>query len=55
MNHNKKIIGNRGERIEPRAIKKWHNDFSLLMQPKKIAREKVRANGHPKKLKQVPF
>ncbi|MBE0491128.1 MAG: hypothetical protein IBX44_02630 [Sulfurospirillum sp.] len=47
----KKIIGNRGERVEPRAIKKRHNDFPLLMQPRKIAREKVRANGHPKKLK----
>lgn len=46
-----KIIGNRGGRIEPRAIKRRHNDFSLLMQPRSTVRDKVRANGHPKKLK----
>lgn len=45
------IIGNRTNRIEPRAIKKRHNDFPLLMKPRPIAREEVRLNGHPKKLK----
>jgi hypothetical protein len=28
-----KIIGNREGRIEPRAIKRRHNDFPLLMKP----------------------
>lgn len=47
----KKIIGNRSGRIEPRAIKRRHNDFPLLMKPRSIAKEEVRKNGHPKKLK----
>jgi len=46
-----KIIGNREGRIEPRAIKKRHNDFPLLMKPRHLARAEVRLNGHPKKLK----
>jgi len=44
-------IGNREGRIEPRAIKKRHNGYSLLMKPRKIAQEEIRKNGHPKKLK----
>ncbi|RDX33983.1 hypothetical protein DZA35_02170 [Arcobacter sp. HD9-500m-PIT-SAG03] len=47
----KKIIGNREGRIEPRAIKKRHNDYPLLMKPRKIAQEEIIKNGHPKKLK----
>ena len=47
----KKRIGNRPERIEPRAIKKRHNGYPLLMKPRNIAREEVKLNGHPKKLK----
>ena len=47
----KKIIGDRGGRMEPRAIKRRHNDFPLLMKPRSIAKEEVRKNGHPKKLK----
>jgi len=47
----KKRIGNRPERIEPRAIKKRHNDYPLLMKPRNIAREEIQRNGHPKKLK----
>lgn len=47
----KKRIGNRPERIEPRAIKKRHNDYPLLMKPRNIAREEIKRNGHPKKLK----
>ena len=47
----KKIIGNREGRIEPRAIKKRHNGYSLLMKPRKVAQAEIRKNGHPKKLK----
>ena len=47
----KKIIGTREGRIEPRAIKKRHNNLPLLMKPRKIAQAEIRKNGHPKKLK----
>lgn len=47
----KKIIGNREGRIEPRAIKKRHNNFPLLMKHRNIARAEISLNGHPKKLK----
>ena len=46
-----KIVGNRSGRIEPRAVKKRHNNMPRLMKPRNIAREEVRKNGHPKKLK----
>ena len=46
-----KTIGNRSGRIEPRAIKRRHNDFPLLMKPRNIKREEIRKNCHPKKLK----
>ena len=45
----KKVIGNRGGRIEPRAIKKRHNAYPLLMKPRAIAKAEVLKNGHPKK------
>ena len=45
----KKVIGNRGGRIEPRAIKKRNNSYPLLMKPRNIARADVLKNGHPKK------
>jgi len=45
----KKIIGNRGGRIEPRAIKKRANAYPLLMKPRAIAKANVLKNGHPKK------
>ena len=45
----KKVIGNRGGRIEPRAIKKRNNAYPLLMKPRNIARAEVLKNGHPKK------
>lgn len=45
----KKIIGNRGGRIEPRAIKKRSNAYPLLMKPRDIAKAEVLKNGHPKK------
>jgi len=47
----KKVIGDRGGRIEPRALKKRPNAYSLLMKPRKIAQKEVLKNGHPKKQK----
>lgn len=44
-------VGNRPGRIEPRAIKRRPKPFALLMMPREQAREEVRKNGHPKKLK----
>ena len=44
-------IGDRTGRIEPRAIKRRHNDYPLLMTPRHIAKEEIKKNGHPKKLK----
>jgi len=44
-------IGNRTGRIEPRAVKRRPKSFPLLMKPRKEAREDVRKNGHPKKIK----
>ena len=46
-----KVIGNREGRIEPRAIKRRHNDFPLLMKHRDIVRKEIKQNGHPKKLK----
>ena len=45
-----KVIGNRANRIEPRALKKRPNNFPLLMKPRNIAREEIKRNGHPKKM-----
>src|SRR3972149_2542393 len=44
-------VGNRPGRIEPRAVKRRPKPYPLLTQPRCIARENVRENGHPKKLK----
>ena len=44
----KKEIGNRGGRIEPRAIKKRHNAYPLLMKTRDVAKAEVLKNGHPK-------
>jgi hypothetical protein len=44
-------VGNRPGRIEPRAIKRRQKAYPLLTQPRSVARENVRKNGHPKKLK----
>ena len=46
-----KVIGDRGGRVEPRALKKRPNAYSLLMKPRKIAQQEVLKNGHPKKQK----
>jgi len=44
-------VGNRPGRIEPRAVKRRPKAYSMLMKPRAEAREFVRKNGHPKKLK----
>ena len=44
-------VGNRPGRIEPRAVKRRPKAFPLLMEKREQARERVRMNGHPKKLK----
>ncbi|MFT5209261.1 MAG: hypothetical protein ACI9CE_000983 [Flavobacterium sp.] len=44
-------IGNRPGRIEPRALKIRPKAYPMLMIPRAEAREIVRKNGHPVKLK----
>lgn len=44
-------VGNHPGRIEPRAVKRRPKPYPLLTKPRHIAREDVRKNGHPKKLK----
>jgi len=44
-------VGKRPGRIEPRAVKRRPKPFKLLTKPRALAREEVRKNGHPKKLK----
>jgi len=44
-------VGNRAGRIEPRAVKRRPKPYPLLTKPRQIAREDVRKNGHPEKLK----
>lgn len=44
-------VGNRPGRIEPRAVKRRPKPYPLLMQPRNLAREKVKKYGHPKKQK----
>ncbi|MDB9953199.1 IS4 family transposase [Porticoccaceae bacterium] len=46
-----RIVGNRPGRIEPRAIKRRPKAMPLLMVPRAQARENIRKNGHPRKLK----
>jgi len=43
-------VGNRPGRIEPRVVKRRPKPFKLMI-PREQAREEVRKNGHPKKLK----
>ena len=43
--------GNRPGRIEPRAVKRRPKPYPLLTVSREEAREKIRKNGHPKKLK----
>jgi hypothetical protein len=44
-------VGNRPGRIEPRALKRRPKAYPMLMIPRTEAREIVRKNGHPVKLK----
>ena len=44
-------VGQRPGRIEPRAVKRRPKPTPLLMMQREIAREKIRKNGHPVKLK----
>ncbi|MCF6318433.1 MAG: IS4 family transposase [Proteobacteria bacterium] len=46
-----RTVGKRCGRIEPRAVKRRHNNMPRLKQPRSIARQEIRQNGHPKKLK----
>ncbi len=48
-------VGKQPGRMEPRAIKRRPRQFPLLTKPRAIARENIRKNGQPKKLKQVAF
>lgn len=44
-------VGNRPGRIEPRAIKRRPKPLPLLRQPRALAREAIRKQGHPRKAK----
>lgn len=44
-------VGNRPGRVEPRAIKRRPKTYPLLMKQRHLARDDVRRQGHPKKLK----
>lgn len=44
-------VGQRPGRVEPRAVKRRPKPLPLLIQPRAIAREKIRRFGHPKRLK----
>jgi len=44
-------VGNRGGRIEPRAVKRRSKPYSLLMKPRDEVRGEIIKNGYPKKLK----
>ncbi len=44
-------VGKQPGRMEPRAIKRRPRQFPLLTKPRAIARENIRKNGQPKKLK----
>ena len=41
--------GLRPGRIDPPALKRRANAYSLLIKPRKVARTEVREHGHPKK------
>jgi len=44
-------VGERPGRIEPRAVKRRPKPFPLLTLPRRLARERMKQMGHPKKLK----
>lgn len=44
-------VGNRPNRVEPRAVKRRPKPFPLLMKPRWQAQEEIRKHGHPQKIK----
>ncbi|MDH4138440.1 MAG: IS4 family transposase [Anaerolineae bacterium] len=44
-------VGNRPDRLEPRAIKRRPKPYPLLTKPRALAREDARKYGHPAKIK----
>ncbi|OUS12030.1 hypothetical protein A9Q89_07085 [Gammaproteobacteria bacterium 53_120_T64] len=44
-------VGQRPDRVEPRAVKRRPKPMPLLMKPREEARADIRKNGHAKKLK----
>jgi len=46
-----KTVGNRPDRIEPRAVKRRPKRFPLLMGKRELAKMRVKIHGHPKKIK----
>lgn len=44
-------VGDRPDRVEPRAIKRRPKPYALLTKPRTLAREDIRKYGHPTKLK----
>ncbi len=46
-----KRVGKRPDRVEPRAVKRRPKSYPLLMEPREKARENIRKNGHPKKIR----
>ena len=46
-----KQVGNRGGRVEPRAVKRRNKKMPRLTKPRAIAKLEIKRNGHPKKLK----
>jgi hypothetical protein len=44
-------VGNRPDRLEPRAIKRRPKPYALLTKPRMLAGKDARQYGHPKKLK----
>ena len=44
-------VGNRPDRVEPRAVKRRPKNYPLLTEPRDIARAKIRKHGHPARLK----
>ncbi|MCP3889258.1 MAG: transposase [Desulfobulbaceae bacterium] len=44
-------VGDRPDRVEPRAVKRRPKPYPRLMKPREEARENVRRYGHPKKIR----
>ncbi len=46
-----RTIGNRGGRVEPRAVKRRPKPYQLLTRKRDVERSAILENGHPKRLK----